>query len=315
MDLLLNHLDELLKVLFLALLQGVTELFPVSSLGHTVILPGLFGWGNLTSDEKFLPIVVLLHLGTAVALLTFFWRDWLVLLRAFFKTAMAGRLDADPQGKTIWLVIVGTIPVGLLGLFLKDIIQRIFFAAQWPVLPAAFLCLNGAILLGAERLRRRSEPNVASRFKQEEAFKSIPQLTFPQAFLIGLAQAAALIPGISRSGISMAAGMGAKLSHEEAARFSFLLATPVIALAGLAEVPKLFQQAATETPEAFQATLVIALIGAVVAGVAAFLSVKFLMRYFEVGRLTPFAIYCIAAGFISFVIFAPLALGVFTLPW
>jgi undecaprenyl-diphosphatase len=302
-----SHLQMLFQVLVLAVLQGVTELFPVSSLGHTVILPGLLGWGNLTQQDTFLPIVVVLHLGTAVALLTFFWRDWVALIRAFFKTAVAGRLDADPQGKTIWLLIVGTIPLGLAGLFLKDVVNALFFTAQWPLLPAAFLCLNGAILFVGERLRQRAEPQHVDRVKQEMAYKSIPQLTFPQAFLIGLAQALALIPGISRSGVSMVAGMGAKLSHEEAARFAFLLATPAIFLAALVEVPYLL--------DASTATLVIALIGGVVSGLAAFLSVKFLMRYFQVGRLTPFAIYCLAAGLISFLIFAPLALGVFTLPW
>jgi undecaprenyl-diphosphatase len=304
---LLNHLPELLQVLFLAVLQGVTELFPVSSLGQSIIIPGLLGWGNLLTSETFLPILVMLHLGTATALLTFFWRDWVELITAFFKTAFAGRLDAHPQGKTIWLIIVGTIPVGLAGLLLNDPIKAIFFSSQWPVIPAAFLCLNGAILFVGEQLRRRSEPEVADRYKQEQAFKRISQLSFLQATLIGAAQTFALIPGISRSGISMVAGMGARLSHAEAARFSFLLATPVILLAGLLEVPKLFH--------APTSTLVIAIIGAVVAGIAAFLSVRFLTAYFEVGRLTPFAIFCLVEGLIAFLIFAPISLGYFSLPW
>lgn len=304
---LLNHLPELLQVLFLAVLQGVTELFPVSSLGQSIIIPGLFGWGNLLTSETFVPILVMLHLGTATALLTFFWRDWVELIAAFFKTAFAGRLDAHPQGKTIWLLIVGTIPVGLAGLLLNGPIKAIFFSSQWPVIPAAFLCLNGTILFAGEYLRRRSEPDVHDRYKQEQAFKRIPQLTFLQATLIGAAQAFALIPGISRSGIAMVAGMGARLSHGEAARFSFLLATPVILLAGLLEVPKLF--------DAPTSTLVIAIIGAVVSGIAAFLSVRFLTAYFEVGRLTPFAIFCLVEGLIAFLIFAPISLGVFSLPW
>jgi undecaprenyl-diphosphatase len=304
---LLNHLPELLQVLFLAVLQGVTELFPVSSLGQSIIIPGLFGWGNLLTSETFLPILVMLHLGTATALLTFFWRDWLELIAAFFKTTFSGRLDAHPQGKTIWLLIVGTIPVGLVGLLLNTPIKKIFFSSQWPVIPAAFLCLNGAILFVGEQLRRRSEPDVADRYKQEQAFKRIPQLSFLQAALIGAAQTFALIPGISRSGISMVAGMGARLSHAEAARFSFLLATPVILLAGLLEVPKLFDAPTT--------TLVIAVIGAIVSGIAAFLSVRFLTAYFEVGRLTPFAIFCLVEGLIAFLIFAPISLGYFSLPW
>jgi len=147
---LLNHLPELLQVLFLAVLQGVTELFPVSSLGQSIIIPGLFGWGNLLTSDTFVPILVMLHLGTAIALLTFFWRDWVELITAFFKTTFAGRLDAHPQGKTIWLIIVGTIPVGLAGLLLNGPIKAIFFSSKWPVIPAAFLCLNGAILFVGE---------------------------------------------------------------------------------------------------------------------------------------------------------------------
>ena len=295
------------QVIVLGLLQGVAELFPISSLGHTVIIPGLLGWGNLTTNESFLPIVVMLHLGTAVALLTFYWRDWVALIRAFFKTAMKGRLDADPQGKTIWLLIVGTIPVGLLGLILQTPIQNLFFAAKWPVVPAAFLCLNGAVLLAGERLRQRAEPANVDRFKQEQAFAKVDDLSFVQAFFIGMAQALALIPGISRSGVTMVAGMRARLSHEESLRFAFLLATPVIGLAALLEVPKLFH--------AGSQVLLAALAGGVVAGLAAFLSVRFLTRYFQVGRLTPFAYYCLAAGFLSFAFFSALSLNVFTLPW
>jgi undecaprenyl-diphosphatase len=304
---LLNHLPELLQVLFLAVLQGVTELFPVSSLGQSIIIPGILGWGNLLTSETFLPVLVMLHLGTATALLTFYWRDWVELITAFFKTTFAGRLDAHPQGKTIWLILIGTIPVGLLGLLLEKPIKAFFFSSQWPVIPAAFLCLNGAILFVGEQLRKRSEPDVADRVKQEQAFKRIPQLSFVQAALIGTVQAFALIPGISRSGISMVAGMGARLTHAEAARFSFLLATPVILLAGLLEVPKLVQASTT--------TLVIATIGAIVSGIAAYLSVRFLTRYFEVGRLTPFAVFCLVEGLIAFLIFAPISLGYFSLPW
>jgi undecaprenyl-diphosphatase len=282
----------------LGLLQGVAELFPISSLGHTVIIPGLLGWGNLIKQGSFLPLVVLLHVGTALALLTFFWRDWLELLRAFFRTTIAGRMDADPKGHTVWLVIFGTVPAGLIGLVFQDQIQQLFFSSALPVLPAAFLALNGGVLFIGERLRRRSEPAGLDRIKQEEAFKRIDDLNFGQALLIGLAQAGALVPGISRSGITMVAGMGARLRHEEAARFAFLLATPLIFGAGLLKVPELF------TP-ANSAMLPYALIGGGVAFLAAFLSVKFLMRYFQIGRLTPFAFYCLAAGLISLLILVP----------
>ena len=300
-------MQQLTQVILLGLLQGVAELFPVSSLGHTVIIPGLLGWGNLVKSESFLPIVVTLHLGTAVALVCFYWRDWLALVQAFIATVTTRRLDAHPQGRTLWLVVVGTIPVGLAGLLLEKPIQKVFFSTPWPVLPAAFLCLNGAVLLAAERLRERDEPRGLERHKQEYTFARVDDLSFTQALVIGAVQALALIPGISRAGVTMVAGMRARLSHEEALRFAFLLATPVIGLAGLKEVPKLLH--------AGNATMLSALIGGIVAAVAAYLSVRFLTRYFEVGRLTPFAYYCLGAGLLAFLFFTPLALGAYTLPW
>ncbi|HEY7347344.1 MAG TPA: undecaprenyl-diphosphate phosphatase [Ktedonobacterales bacterium] len=300
-------MDQLIKVILLALLQGVTELFPVSSLGHTVIIPAFLGWWKLTTSDAFLPIVTVLHLGTTIALLCFYWRDWLALIRAFFKTIVARRLDADPQGKTIWLVIVGTIPIGITGLLLEKPIQEVFFQTQWPVLPAAFLCMNGAVLYVAEVLRQRSEPTNIDRAKQEQMYGRVEDLTFFQAFLIGVAQILALIPGISRSGITMVAAMRARLSHEEALRFAFLLLVPVIGAASLLEMPKLFH--------AGSEAVIDAAIGSVVSGLAAFFSIKFLARYFKVGRLTPFAFYCLGAGLLSFLVFVPLSLGWIQLPW
>ena len=292
-------MDQLIKVIVLAVLQGVTELFPVSSLGHTIIIPSLLGWGDVVGQDTFLPIVVILHLGTAVALLVFYWRDWLGLIRAFFKTIFARRLDADPLGKTIWLVIVATIPVGLLGLIFEKKIDEWFFTAKYPVLPAAFLCLNGAVLLSAELLRKRSEEDEGAGLpaaKRQEAFKSINDLTFLQALGIGFLQAAALLPGISRSGITMVGCLRVKMRREDAAHFTFLLLTPVIVAAALKELPKLIH--------AGSHMLIIAGIGGVVAAIAAFLSIRFLTRYFQVGRLTPFAIYCLIAGFAAFAFFA-----------
>jgi undecaprenyl-diphosphatase len=300
-------MDNLIKVIILALLQGVTELFPVSSLGHTVIIPAYLGWWKLTTSEAFLPIVTVLHLGTTVALLLFYWRDWVALIRAFFKTIFAGRLDADPQGKTIWLVIVGTIPIAVVGLLLQKPIEDLFFSTQWPLLPASFLCLNGAVLYVAETLRKRSEPANMDRAKQEQLYARVEDLTFLQAFFIGIAQIFALLPGISRSGITMVAGMRARLSHEEALHFAFLLLTPAIAGATLIELPKLFK--------AGHDAVIDAAVGSVVAGVAAYISIRFLSNYFKVGRLTPFAFYCLGAGLISFLIFVPLSLGLIHLPW
>jgi undecaprenyl-diphosphatase len=300
-------MDQLIKVILLALLQGVTELFPVSSLGHTVIIPAFLGWWKLTTGGAFLPIVTVLHLGTTVALLCFYWRDWAALIRAFFKTMFAGRLDADPQGKTIWLVIVGSIPIAITGLILQKPIENLFFSTQWPLLPAAFLCMNGAVLYVAEALRQRSEPANMDRAKQEQLYSRVEDLTFLNAFFIGFAQIFALIPGISRSGITMVAGMRARLSHQEALRFAFLLLVPAIAGASLLEIPKLLQAGSAATLDAA--------VGSVVAGVAAFMSIRFLSRYFKVGRLTPFAFYCLGAGLIAFLLFVPLSLGWWQLPW
>ncbi len=301
-------MDELLKVIILAILQGFSELFPVSSLGHTVIIPAYLGWWKLTTDASFLPIVTVLHLGTTVALLAFYWREWVALVRAFFKTLIARRLDADPQGKTIWLIIVATIPIGIVGFALQHPIEDLFFATQWPILPAAFLCANGAVLYVVEALRQREEPAKLERVKQEQVYATIEDLTFKQAIIIGCAQILALLPGISRSGITMVAGMRSRLSHEEALHFAFLLLTPVIAAASLLEIPKLIKLHS-------HAALIDAAIGSIVAAVVAYVSIRFLTRYFKVGRLTPFAFYCLGAGALSFVAFALLSLGVIHLPW
>ena len=283
-----------LQVILLALLQGVTELFPVSSLGHTVILPGILGWTDTLHSPTFLPLLVMLHLGTAVALLTFFWRDWLLLLRGGGRVLVAGRFgpEVDPHGhgRALALVVVGTIPAGLIGLLFQKSLERLFGS---PLIAAAFLIVNGGVLLLAERLwrpRRGSAPAL-TEVPSGEVGASLDALSFPQAALIGLAQAGALIPGLSRSGLTMVAGLGTGLSHEAAARFSFLLATPLIAAAGMLEIPQLFR--------AGGGTFALALVGGIISGVAAYLSVRFLMRYFATQRLTPFAFYCVGAGLIS----------------
>lgn len=301
-------MSELLKVIILAILQGFSELFPVSSLGHTVIIPAYLGWWKLTTDPSFLPIVTVLHLGTTIALLAFYWRDWVALIRAFFKTIIAGRLDADPQGKTIWLIIVATIPIGIVGLILQNPIEDVFFATQWPILPAAFLCANGAVLYVVEALRQQEEPAQLGRAKQEQVYATIADLTFKQAVIIGIAQIFALLPGISRSGITMVAGMRSRLSHEEALHFAFLLLTPVIAAASLLEIPKLIKLHN-------HAALIDATIGSIIAAIVAYVSIRFLTRYFKVGRLTPFAFYCLIAGALSVLAFGLLSLNIIHLPW
>ena len=292
---------NLIHVLILAILQGVTELFPVSSLGHTVIIPGFLGWNETLSSPVFLPLLVMLHLGTSIALLTFFWRDWILLLRGGLRTVMAGRftpdVDPDGYGRQLALVVIGTIPAGLIGLLFQKTLEKGF---SIPILAAAFLVANGAVLLAGEMLWRRQREREKLIVAQAPMFgsvgRSINEMSFVQAAIIGFAQSFALIPGFSRSGLTMVTGMANGLSHEAAARFSFLLATPIILAAGVLEIPKLLAQQ-------YRSELPIAAAGGVVAGVAAYLSVRFLMKYFESNRLDPFAYYCVIAGTLAFLYF------------
>jgi undecaprenyl-diphosphatase len=277
---------NLFQVLFLALLQGITELFPVSSLGHAVIVPSLLRWRYSQSDPTFVPLLVLLHLGTAAALLALYWRDWLRIVRGFVSAALRGRVER-PEERLAMLLVVGTIPAGAIGILLQDPLKALFSNAREA---AGFLVVNAAILFAAERLRQRSERRQASREEQEEEFADVGALSYRAAALVGVSQALALLPGISRSGATMAGGLVAGLRHQEAARFAFLLATPIIAAAGLLEVPQLF---APGVPLGSYA------LGALVAAVAAYGSARFLIRYFRVGRLDPYAAYSAAVGVLA----------------
>ncbi len=268
----------------LGLLQGLTELFPISSLGHSVIVPALLGW-NISQDAPYyLTLLVAMHAATAAVLVAFFWREWLAIIKGLFRTVVARRLDpGDTYAKLGLLLVIGTIPVGLLGLLLQDQVSKLFASAQ---IAAAVLVVNGCVLLAAERLRRKRENEARSRLQSNA---NIARLGWTQAFGVGLSQAAALIPGISRSGSSMAGGLLAGLNNEDAARFSFLLATPVIGAAALLKLPHLLSADIAPMRAAI-------LLGALSAGIAAYVSVKFLLRYFQAKTLAPFAVYCIAAG-------------------
>lgn len=275
------------QALVLALLQGVTELFPVSSLGHTVILPRLLHWFIDQRDPSFLAFVVLLHVGTATALFIYFWDDWRPIIGAVVRSAIAGRMSGSPEERLGWRLVAGTAPIVPLGFLLERQVRDLFAS---PRIAAVFLIANGVMMLAGERLRRRALARELGRTELEN-------LSVPVAIAIGASQALAFLPGISRSGTTIVAGLLANLKHEAAARFSFLLATPVIAGAGVLEVPRLLE--ATARPH-----LPVYLLGGVVAGIAAFLSVAFLMRYFRVGRLDPFAIYCVAFGLLATVLLA-----------
>ena len=289
------------QIIFLALLQGITELFPISSLGHTVILPGLFGWGDLVRNKSFLPLIVALHLGTSIALVIYFWRDWFQVVRSVAKSVKDGEVHTGTEEWVSFLIIIGCVPAGLLGVFLESPLKSLFAS---PLIAATFLVVNGSLLFLGERLRLRSESKdmKLSPKEREARLRPLSSLTWKEAVIVGLAQALALIPGISRSGASMVAGLGIGLNHEDAARFSFLLGTPIIGAAALLEVPQLIDQP--------HSILLLVGMGMVLSGVAAFLSTRFLLKYFETGRLTPFAYYCWGVGLLSlFLLLAVLHTG------
>jgi undecaprenyl-diphosphatase len=302
-------------------LQGITELFPVSSLGHSVLIPALIGgaWArdlNVSAPESpYLAFIVGLHVATAFALLLFFWRDWVRIVRGFISSLRHRRIES-PDQRLAWMIGLGTIPVGVTGLLLEHTFRTVLGR---PVPAAVFLTVNGAVLYAAELLRRRAAQPVRATSVSDGRYRSraarsaaaspdpsgAPQVSedvaaderlgrrsLKEGILIASAQMLALLPGISRSGVTMAAGLFRGLSHEDSARFSFLLATPVILAAGVLKVPDLFGPLGAGIHGQV-------LVGSLAAGVCAYLSVRFLTRYFHTRTLTPFAIYCAVAGLAS----------------
>jgi undecaprenyl-diphosphatase len=339
-----------LQAIVIAFVQGVTELFPVSSLGHSVLVPAWLGgsWQTLvtqssqaTSESSFyLAYIVALHCATALALLWFFRLDWIRIVRGFLRSA--GRIArerrfsaVDSDERLAWLIIVATVPVGITGLALEHTFRTIFAK---PVAAAAFLFVNGLILLAGERARRRAAPPVAAAVAERaepvlvgvgaggaggdeprprprtatSAGRSaddilaatasdirISRISYRDSVTVGLLQVLALLPGISRSGVTMVGGLWRGLDHEDAARFAFLLATPVILAAGVLKLPTLFGSAGDHIRGQ-------AVVGSLLCGVTAYFTVRFLVRYFETRTLTPFAVYSLVAGaasLIRFVVF------------
>jgi len=272
----------------LGLLQGVSELFPVSSLGHSVILPSLLGWNIHQNQQYFLTFLVALHLATALVLLGFFWSDWVRIVKGLGRS-LRDREITDSDAKLGWLLILGTIPAGILGLTLQDSLRKLFASPEYA---SIFLALNGLMLFGAEALRRRAP--VVSDDDDDRIARTVG---WGQAAGVGAAQSIALIPGFSRSGAAMGGGLLVGLSHKDAARFAFLLATPIIFAAAVLKLPDLAgsQGNGVRGP---------ALVGALCAALSAYLAVRFLMRYFETRTLIPFAIYCLCAGVACTIYFA-----------
>jgi undecaprenyl-diphosphatase len=317
-----------LQAIVIALVQGVTELFPVSSLGHSVLVPAWLGgsWETLvtqssqaTSETSFyLAYIVALHCATALALLWFFRADWVRIVRGFFRSLAPslrarGIVARDADERLAWLIVLATIPVGITGLALEHVFRTVFAK---PLAASIFLFINGLILLAGERVRRTAPADAAAlaadraiearatggRTAQEIALarasdRRLARLTFADGLVIGAFQILALFAGISRSGVTMVGGLWRGLGHEDAARFAFLLATPVILAAGVLKLPTLFGSAGDDIHGQVA-------VGMVITGITAYLSVRFLVKYFETRTLTPFAVYCLVAGAASILRFA-----------
>jgi undecaprenyl-diphosphatase len=302
------HQLTYLQAVVIGLLQGLTELLPISSLGHAVLIPHWIGgsWAAAVGDESqgespYLAFIVVLHVATACALLVFFWREWVKIIRGLFRSIARRRVETVYE-RLAWLLVIATIPAGLTGLLLEHEL-RVVFAK--PLAAAVFLTINGFILLGGEWLRRRRlrsgkatlEPAGAAESSAEIDAAVIAQVRPIDAGWIGLAQVLALFAGISRSGVTIVAGLVRDLDHEQAMRFAFLLATPIILAAGLLKIPDF-------TGPLGDGIRLQALAGAGAAFVGALLATKFLTRYFQSNTLTPFGIYCLLFGAASIVHFS-----------
>jgi undecaprenyl-diphosphatase len=316
----------LVHTIIISILQGISELFPVSSLGHAVLLPSILRWGINQKSETWLAFLVALHVGTAVALLIYFREDWVSVVKAFIRSVQHGQMGGDHDERLAWMVVLGTIPTGIVGLVLQAPLRSLFAS---PYAAACFLIVNGLIMFSGERLlqqqlaaraaailpveasyRRQAvggtsfarssnasglSAEVGSQGVEIGRYRDITQLSWRDAAIVGLAQIGALFPGISRSGVTMVAGLMAGLTHEASARYTFLLATPIISAAAALELPKLFESGG-------RSILGYALLGMVLAGIAAYVSVRYLMRYFQTGRLYPFAYYSVGAGVLSLIL-------------
>ncbi|HSX30799.1 MAG TPA: undecaprenyl-diphosphate phosphatase [Candidatus Saccharimonadales bacterium] len=287
------------QAIVLGILQGVTELFPVSSLGHSVLIANLFGWTNLSSQEAaksstFLNLLVMMHVATATALIVFYWPQWVRIAKGFFRSLRSRTIAHDSDAKLAWLLIAATIPAGIIGLLFDHKLRALFATAFFAIV---FIIVNGILLIKGDKLVAKAELARPRRRPQESADELVAaktarvvsdRLTFGRATAIGVAQMSAFIPGISRSGVTMLAGLRSGLDHQDAARFSFLLATPIILMAGLYKLPSVIGHLhGTGGP---------ILAGSLLAGVAAYLSVRYLDKYFRSKSLRPFGWYCIGLG-------------------
>jgi undecaprenyl-diphosphatase len=281
------------QAVVLGFLQGVTELFPISSLGHTVLFPTLFGWNQLVdaqskSESFWLAFVVTLHLGSALGLLAYYWRDWVEIVSAFFRT-LGKRRAEDSNERLAWLIIVASIPAGLIGLAFEHQLRTL---TAKPEIAAIFLTVNGGLLFAAERFRKRAEVRELAEREgaKPDGGRELATLEYREALVVGVAQSTALVAGISRDGVTMGTGLARGLDHSDSARFAFLLATPIILAASIFKMPDLLGHLGDGVRGQ-------ALVACAVAAVTAVFTVRFLVGYFKTRTLTPFAFYCLLFGF------------------
>ena len=280
------------QAIVLGILQGITELFPISSLGHTVLFPTLFGWNALvhaqSQKESFwLAFVVMLHVGSAIGLLIYYRRDWVEIIAAFFRTLAKRRIET-PNERLAWLIIVASIPAGVIGLALEKQLRTL---TAKPEVAAVFLMVNGLLLFGFERVRKSAEVRelAVREGTNAEGGRELETLEYREALVVGFAQSTALVAGISRDGVTMGTGLARGLDHSDSARFAFLLATPIILAAGLFKLPDL-------TGHLGDGIRGQALVAMVVAAITAVFTVAFLVKYFKTRTLVPFGVYCLLFG-------------------
>jgi undecaprenyl-diphosphatase len=280
------------QAIVLGVLQGVTELFPVSSLGHTVLFPTIFGWNSLVkaqseSESFWLAFIVMLHVGSAIGLLIYYRKDWVEIVKAFFHTLSTRRAET-PTERLAWLIIVASIPAGVIGLALEHQLRTL---TAKPEVAAIFLMVNGLILIAAERFRRRAAVRelAVREGLNPEGGRRLATLEYREALVIGAAQSTALVAGISRDGVTMGAGLARGLDHSDSARYAFLLATPIILAAGIIKMPDLLGHLGNGIRGQ-------ALVACITAAITAVFTVAFLVRWFKTRTLIPFAIYCLVFG-------------------
>jgi undecaprenyl-diphosphatase len=290
-----------LQAIILGIAQGVTELFPISSLGHSVLIANLFDWHNLSiqSSSKhspFLELIIMMHVTTAIALIIFYRQQWVRIVKGFWRSLSSRNVTTDSDARLAWLLIAATIPAALVALVFQNALQRVFATAFYAIV---FIIINGIMLIKGDKLVTQSELNRPRQRRHDADTDEMAagktarvisnHLDFRRAIYIGFAQVGALFAGISRSGITMLAGLRSGLEHQDAARFSFLLATPIILLAGIYKLPSILSKSD-------HANLGPILVGSLLSGIGAYLSVRFLDKYFRNKSLKPFGWYCISFG-------------------